>query len=126
MANRRDDKEKTHEKLLSSMKQDNISEEEADELREEGRGFERRSADSGDEVERLAQGQPPSTDARSYRTPSEQPADEDAPGRRGGRRGFSETEQTQTEEDFGERGLNMRGGKHDSENKPSILEPEPE
>ena len=37
----------------------------------------------------------------------------------------SEAEPTQLEEDFGERGLHVRGGVHDSERyKPSILEPD--
>lgn len=77
MAGRRDDDtEKTHDQLLDSLQQEPLSEEDADQLREEGRGFERekrQGRDTGDEVERLASGQTPSTDARSHRAPREKP-----------------------------------------------------
>lgn len=134
------------------LSQDAITEDEADELREADRGFNAGSEGSGrgedpsiDEPGAAAS-QPGRMLAGSGENLGGHGAQIRGPAHGGGegvraasvgdeselarRRSvggsFTEGERTQVEEDFGERGLRLRGGVHDKEHKPSILDPEPE
>lgn len=139
--------------LGGKLTQDALTEDEADELRAEGRGFDPDRSWSGRESDPSigAPGAAASQPGRMLAGSGEnlgghgaQVRDNRGAGGKGRhaegevrdeselvrRRSvgetFSEGERTQVEEDFGERGLRMRGGIHDKENKPSILDPEPE
>ncbi|MBX5483982.1 MAG: hypothetical protein IRZ16_19330 [Myxococcaceae bacterium] len=133
--------------LNDKLRQEPISEEEIDELREEGRGFEREPARTAarepveahrrhsDHPERQAEGghvrsaghkgllgHEGQDAAASAGTADESLTEQ----RRAAGRFETEGQPTQLEEDFGEINRNLHGSIHDSENKPSILDPDVE